>query len=57
MTMMPDNPDNLAGDLVEILRQGPPSEALKSEELSMRFSDLLDLLAEDRELGVLADIP
>ena len=57
MEIMTDNPDKLVGELAAILRLGPPSEALKEDDLSMRFSDILDILAEERELGVLADLP
>jgi hypothetical protein len=57
MEIMTDNPDKLFGELSAILRLGPPSEALKEDDLSMRLSDILDILAEERELGVLADLP
>ncbi|MDA8112606.1 MAG: hypothetical protein M0T83_09145 [Nitrospiraceae bacterium] len=57
MEIMTDNPDKLFGELSAILRLGSPSEALKEDDLSMRLSDILDILAEERELGVLADLP
>ena len=57
MEIMTDNPDKLFGELSAILRLGPPSEALKEDDLSMCLSDILDILAEERELGVLADLP
>ncbi len=44
-------------ELVWILRQGPPTEVLKDDDLSMRFSDILDFMAEDRQLGELVQLP
>ncbi len=56
METMPGDPEKPIEELVEILRQGPPSEVLKDDELSMRFSDILDFLSEDRQLGELAQL-
>lgn len=57
MDQHPESADSLVEELGEILREGPPSEVLNEEETSMRFSDILDILAEDRDLGELPEIP
>ncbi len=52
-----DPQDSLVEELMGILRKGSPSETLEDEETSMRFSDILDILAEEGDLGELVGLP
>lgn len=49
--------DLFAEELEGILKMGPPESVLKEEEVALRFSEILDVLAEERELGRLLDLP